>query len=91
MKHRVCCVGRPGGWAKVAGEEYSKRIGRFGELECIHFREGPNVEKQMIEKGEGWGSRHFAVKPMKRFTNTGSMFIRSVNFTGSGYSCSWPC
>ena len=54
MKHRVCCVGRPGGWAKEAGEEYSKRIGRFGELECIHLRESPNVERQLMEKGEGW-------------------------------------
>ena len=54
MKHRVCCVGRPGGWAKEAGEEYSKRTCRFGELECIHLRETPNVERQLMEKGEGW-------------------------------------
>ncbi|NBV97103.1 MAG: hypothetical protein EBT30_06085, partial [Verrucomicrobia bacterium] len=54
MKHRVCCVGRPGGWAREAGQEYSKRIGRFGELQCIHLREGPNVEKQMMDQGQGW-------------------------------------
>ena len=54
MKHRVCSVGRPGGWAKEAGEEYSKRISRFGGLEYIHLRESPNVERQLMEKGEGW-------------------------------------
>lgn len=54
MKHRVCVVGRPAGWARVASEEYTKRINGFSPLELVVFREGKSAEAEMMEKGKGW-------------------------------------
>ena len=56
MKHRVCCIGRPGGWAKEAGDEFAKRIGRFGTLDCVFVKEGAHAEREMLEQREGWWS-----------------------------------
>ena len=55
MKHRVCCIGRPGGWAKEAGDEFAKRISRFGTLDCVFVKEGAHAEREMLEKLERAG------------------------------------
>lgn len=55
MKHRVCTVGRPGGWAGEGATEYLKRIGRFAGIEIVHLKEGPKAEEEMREKtGDCW-------------------------------------
>ena len=56
MIHRVYSVGRPSGWGKDAGDEYCMRIGRFAKIESHFFKEGAMVEKEMLEKGEGYWS-----------------------------------
>ena len=57
MKHRVCLVGRPSGWAKEAGAEFQKRIGRYAQIECVHLREEAKVEDEMLNQCEkGWWS-----------------------------------
>ena len=53
MKHRVCMVGRPAGWARVATEEYTKRINGFVPCELVVIREGKSMEVDMSEKGKG--------------------------------------
>lgn len=50
MKHRVCTVGRPGGWAAEAVTEYLKRIQRFASVELLPVAEGPRKEREMQEK-----------------------------------------
>ena len=52
MKHRVCMVGRPAGWARVATEEYTKRINGFVPCELVVIREGKSMEVDMSEKGK---------------------------------------
>ena len=54
MKHRVITVGRPSGWAKMAAEEFAKRIGGFMEIELLHIKEGTKQETELLEKTEGW-------------------------------------
>jgi len=53
MIHRVYSVGRPSGWSKEAGDEYCKRISRFAKVESHFLKEGPMVEKEMLEKSQG--------------------------------------
>ena len=47
-------MGRPSGWAKVAAEEFAKRIGGFSEIELVHVKEGMKQEKELLEKSVGW-------------------------------------
>lgn len=54
MKHRVISVGRPSGWAKIAAEEFARRIGGFAEIELVHVKESAKQEKELLEKSEGW-------------------------------------
>ena len=54
MKHRVITVGRPSGWAKMAAEEFAKRIRGFTEIELLHIKEGTKQETELLEKTEGW-------------------------------------
>jgi 23S rRNA (pseudouridine1915-N3)-methyltransferase len=53
MKHRVCLVGRPAGWARVATDEYAKRVNGFQPLELSVIREGKSAEAEMGEKAKG--------------------------------------
>ncbi|MCX6936259.1 MAG: 23S rRNA (pseudouridine(1915)-N(3))-methyltransferase RlmH [Verrucomicrobia bacterium] len=53
MKHRVVTIGRPGGWAREAAEEYQKRIQGFQTLELVHCKDASKVEEEICEKGRG--------------------------------------
>jgi len=56
LKHRVCTVGRPGGWAGEAVTEYLKRIQGFAPLEMVQVKESPKKEKELKEKTLDWWS-----------------------------------
>lgn len=54
MKHLVCSVGRPGGWAGEAAAEYEKRIRGFASLEMLQVKEGSKKEENLNQKIKDW-------------------------------------
>lgn len=54
MKHRICTLGKPRGWAGEACQEFTKRISGFGGIEIFHIEEGKKSEEEMLSKGKGW-------------------------------------
>ena len=56
MKHRVCTVGRPSGWAAEAVTEYIKRIQGFAGLEMFQVKEGSRKEVELKQKTGDWWS-----------------------------------
>ena len=54
MKHLICTVGRPGGWAEDALAEYVKRIRGFQGLELFYSKQGPRAEKEIEARAQGF-------------------------------------